>query len=123
MKKILICTALALSSTFSVAGTISQDTAANENGEHAIQFDKLPRVLIFNDPRNSMTDDGQLLVCLRRFNANQYGTCTDSNGNNAWSLGENAIPGFKLDSYEFRFAGSGGYSGGYRTLILYFKKK
>jgi hypothetical protein len=49
--------------------------------------------------------------------SNEY-ACVDANGRNAWSVAENALRGYKLQAYEYRFVGAGGN----RNLILYFGK-
>ena len=106
------------------AGVLSVAAAAkggNETtpGSSVIRYAELPRVLIFPEIRNTVDASGRLLVCNAPFKAEwaNYGKCLDTNGQNAWSLAENALQGLRLNSYEYRFAGSSGQ----RTLILYFQ--
>lgn len=114
MKKFIAIALMAVCSLASAKGGSEEATG------RIIKFVDTPRVLIFGPERNANGADGRILVCLAQFKADwkNEGECVDANGRNAWSLAEMALPGFQLDSYEYRFPGSGGY----RKLILYFKK-
>lgn len=115
MKKFVVALAAGVLSVAAVAKGGNESTT----GSSVIRYTELPRVLLFPEIRNTVDANGRLLVCLSQHKAEwaNYGKCVDANGQNAWSLAENALQGFRLNSYEYRFAGSSGQ----RNLILYFQ--
>lgn len=120
MKKSLLAVALMVSS---VAFAATVPVAVPAPASPPVSFATYPRVLTFSSANNSISNDGQLLVCLPQFKTSQENwnapvLCSDANGHNAWSLAENALPGFKLTAYEIRYLGAGS-----RYLILYFGAK
>ena len=119
MKKfILACAVLVLSGLATAKGS---SAGAGESSGSVMNFAVVPRVMTFQSERNAIGVDGQLLVCLPEFKSTvvsgEY-SCVDANGRNAWSVAENALRGYKLAAYEYRYVGAGGY----RNLILYFGK-
>jgi hypothetical protein len=77
------------------------------------------RVMHFSSERNAISADGVILVCMAK-SSWKDGTCLDAKDNNAWMDVNNLrIPGYQLVGFEYRFVGSGGY----RQLLLYFKKQ
>ena len=115
MKKFVVALAAGMLSVAAVAKGGNESTT----GSSVIRYAELPRVLLFPELRNTVDASGRLLVCLSQYKAEwaNYGKCVDANGQNAWSLAENALQGFRLNSYEYRYAGSSGQ----RNLILYFQ--
>ena len=114
-------TRLAIALALTLAAGAAMAKGGNESGPASvISYTDLPRTLVFNETRNSIDAAGRLLVCLPQHKANwtDVGKCLDANGQNAWSLAENALPGWRLGSYEIRFSGSSGQ----RNLLLYFKQ-
>lgn len=93
--------------------------AANEAGAR-VAFNPDDRVQIFEPTRNSITVDGQIVICPMNMEAHwRDSVCLDANKKNAWQLLANsAPPGYQVVSYEFRFIGVG-----HRTLIVYYGKK
>jgi hypothetical protein len=118
MKKYI---AIALMAVSCLATAKGSSASASESSGSVMSFADVPRVMIFEGSRNAIGLDGQLLVCLPEFKStvvsNEY-ACVDANGRNAWSVAENALRGYKLQAYEYRFVGAGGN----RNLILYFGK-
>lgn len=115
MKHIITALLLVASTAAAAHGSSHPPQTSSTSDSSRASFTALPRVLIFNSERNSAAADGSILVCPQPSRANG-GECVDNNGNNAWQRVEWITPaGFKLDSYEYRFVGSG-----YRTLLVYF---
>lgn len=93
---------------------------ANESGAR-VAFNPDDRVQIFEYTRNSITVDGQIMICPMNMEAHwRDSVCLDANKKNAWTLLANSTPpGYQVVAYEFRHVGSGGY----RILIVYYGKK
>lgn len=118
MKKLIAIVLLAAVSTIALAGGSSQ-SASNVESQSSVDFSTYPRTLTFGTERNAITVDGQIQVCKQPAVTDwNKGTCKIGE-TNAWSLAEEALPGWVLKRYEYRMVGSGGY----RHLILYFSKK
>lgn len=96
----------------------SAPVKSNDAGARVL-FNPDDRVQIFESIRNSITVDGQIVVCPLNMRSSISGDCIDDNKQNAWQLLANSAPqGYQVVSYEFRFIGAG-----YRTLIVYYGKK
>lgn len=95
----------------------SSSKAPEQQTTAQINFAEFPRSLVFSADRNANSSSGQLLVCVYPHKAHWGdGSCKDQQGNNAWTLAENALPGWRLAAYEWRWSSST------RHLILYFQK-
>lgn len=101
------------------AGSGSQ--GSEETRTSVVDLSYAQRVMHFSYERNAISSDGVILVCMFPNKSSwNNGTCLDAKDNNAWMDASNLrIPGFELTGFEYRFPGSGGY----RNLLLYFKKK
>ena len=116
MKKLLIALLFPLT-----AMAAASPKAGEESPSSVIDFSYAQRVLTFQSERNAISADGVIVVCLAANKSDwRDNTCLDANGKNAWTDVANInIPGHVLIGFEYRFTGSGGY----RNLVLYFKKR
>lgn len=105
MKKYIAIALMAVSCFANAKGNPSESSSPSGS---VISYAATPRSLTFTYIRNETDANGRILVCLLPFKAdwNRPGECVDAYGRNAWSLAENALPGFNLVSYEYRIWGS-----------------
>jgi len=116
MKKSVFTLLMALSS-IAYAGAASQ--SATTEVSLRVPYTTDSRVLHFDSSSNSITLDGRILVCFEDYKIQTaVGMCKDQRGQNAWRLAQDALPGYVLKEYEYRFTGNGS-----RYLILYFGVK
>lgn len=110
-KKLLaLCLAITATASFAKGGNTS------ESGP-LVSFQEHPRVMHFSDNLHFMNAQGEITVCTVR---DKYGRCDTDAAPQAWvPLSNVKIPGYVISKYNFTFSGSGGY----RQLIVYFKKE
>ena len=84
-----------------------------------INFDEFPRVLHFDNLRNAISSNGEILFCPREIAVSwhQQNICSVENQNKWTRISDINIDGYTVDRYEFRL------QNGYRHLFVYLKKK
>jgi hypothetical protein len=95
--------------------------STTEKPTGVIEVSAYPRVMHFSENRNAIAQDGKPLICVWPDGPNLQGTqCLDLKGAIAWrDAFSYTLDDHVVAAYEYRLVGAGGY----RHLILYFKRK
>ena len=88
-----------------------------DSSSSMVDWNKTPRVLIFEHFANTISVNGEIFVCNVE---TKTAECKDDKGMNRWQLLETvSIPQYELKSYQYHYVGSSGR----RILHVYFSKK
>jgi hypothetical protein len=111
MNKLLLVTLCSFSSIASAKVEYEKTPEVTQQSS-VIKYDATPRLFIFKPSDHTLSDDGEILVCVEPNHAeykvgpNVY-ECLDKDKQNAFhNLNQIAPNGFKPDSYEYKIIGS-----------------
>lgn len=86
-----------------------------------IPIESAQRVRIFNYLRNTTNPDGEILVCVKGFEASREGQCVlEGSTKDQWQrMVDLKIPGYEIAGFSFNYEGS---AADRRALNVYFRK-